>query len=50
MVSTIKKFAETLYLSEGTVRNYLSSILEKELRDRTAQLAIFITGNFLQVP
>ena len=36
-----KEIAETLYLSEGTVRNYLSSILEKlELRDRT-QLAIF---------
>ncbi len=36
-----KEIADTLYLSEGTVRNYLSSILEKlELRDRT-QLAIF---------
>lgn len=36
-----KEIAQTLYLSEGTVRNYLSSILEKlELRDRT-QLAIF---------
>lgn len=36
-----KEIAETLFLSEGTVRNYLSSILEKlELRDRT-QLAIF---------
>lgn len=36
-----KEIAEKLYLSEGTVRNYLSSILEKlELRDRT-QLAIF---------
>jgi DNA-binding NarL/FixJ family response regulator len=30
-----------LFLSEGTVRNYISVILEKlELRDRT-QLAIF---------
>lgn len=36
-----KEIAAELYLSEGTVRNYLSSILEKlELRDRT-QLAIF---------
>lgn len=36
-----KEIAEKLFLSEGTVRNYLSSILEKlELRDRT-QLAIF---------
>lgn len=36
-----KEIATTLYLSEGTVRNYLSAILEKlDLRDRT-QLAIF---------
>jgi len=36
-----REIAEQLYLSEGTVRNYLSAILEKlELRDRT-QLAIF---------
>lgn len=36
-----KEIAEALYLSEGTVRNYLSTILEKlELRDRT-QLAVF---------
>lgn len=36
-----KEIAETLYLSEGTVRNYISVILEKlRLRDRT-QLAIF---------
>lgn len=36
-----KEIAEELYLSEGTVRNYLSIILEKlDLRDRT-QLAIF---------
>lgn len=36
-----KEIAADLYLSEGTVRNYLSSILDKlELRDRT-QLAIF---------
>lgn len=36
-----KEIAAELYLSEGTVRNYISSVLEKlELRDRT-QLAIF---------
>lgn len=36
-----KEIADRLYLSEGTVRNYLSTILEKlNLRDRT-QLAIF---------
>lgn len=36
-----REIAGQLYLSEGTVRNYLSAILEKlELRDRT-QLAVF---------
>ncbi len=36
-----KEIAEKLFLSEGTVRNYLSTILEKlNLRDRT-QLAIY---------
>ena len=36
-----KEISEQLFLSEGTVRNYLSIILDKlELRDRT-QLAIF---------
>lgn len=36
-----KEIAEKLFLSEGTVRNYISLILEKlELRDRT-QLACF---------
>lgn len=36
-----KEISGKLYLSEGTVRNYISSLLEKlELRDRT-QLAIF---------
>ena len=35
------EIAETLFLSEGTVRNYLSNLLDKlGLRDRT-QLAIF---------
>lgn len=36
-----KEIASQLFLSEGTVRNYLSTILEKlNLRDRT-QLAVF---------
>ena len=36
-----REIAESLFLSEGTVRNYLSSILDKlDLRDRT-QLAVF---------
>ena len=36
-----KEISARLFLSEGTVRNYLSGILEKlELRDRT-QLAVF---------
>ena len=36
-----REIAESLYLSEGTVRNYLSAILSKlNLRDRT-QLAVF---------
>ena len=36
-----KEIAEKLFLGEGTVRNYLSTILEKlNLRDRT-QLAVF---------
>lgn len=40
-----KEIAEELFLSEGTVRNYLSIILEKlSLRDRT-QLAIFYYRN-----
>ena len=39
--ATNKEIAETLKLSEGTVRNYLSAILNKlDLRDRT-QLAIW---------
>ena len=40
-----KEIAEMLYLSEGTVRNYISLILEKLcLRDRT-QIAIFYYKN-----
>lgn len=36
-----KEIAERLYLSEGTIRNYISNMLEKlSLRDRT-QLAIY---------
>ena len=36
-----KEIAEKMYLSEGTVRNYLSALLEKlELRDRT-HLAVY---------
>ncbi|BBN98440.1 response regulator [Sporolactobacillus terrae] len=36
-----REIAQELYLSEGTVRNYISSILDKlALRDRT-QLAVF---------
>lgn len=40
-----KEIAELLYLSEGTIRNYISLILEKLcLRDRT-QIAIFYYKN-----
>lgn len=40
-----KEIAEQLYLSEGTVRNNISTILEKlELRDRT-QLAVYYYKN-----
>ena len=40
-----KEIADTLFLSEGTVRNYLSVILEKlQLRDRT-QLVVFYYEN-----
>jgi DNA-binding NarL/FixJ family response regulator len=40
-----KEVAELMYLSEGTVRNNISTILEKlDLRDRT-QLAIFYYKN-----
>jgi DNA-binding NarL/FixJ family response regulator len=40
-----KEISELLFLSEGTVRNYISLILEKlQLRDRT-QIAIFYYKN-----
>lgn len=40
-----KEIADELYLSEGTIRNYISVILEKlNLRDRT-QLAVFYYKN-----
>lgn len=40
-----KEISEKLFLSEGTIRNYISAILEKlNLRDRT-QLAIFYYKN-----
>ena len=36
-----REIAQDMYLSEGTVRNYISNILDKlSLRDRT-QLAVF---------
>jgi DNA-binding NarL/FixJ family response regulator len=40
-----KEISELLYLSEGTIRNNISTILEKlDLRDRT-QIAIFYYKN-----
>lgn len=40
-----KEIADKLFLSEGTVRNYISSVLDKlALRDRT-QLAVFYYKN-----
>lgn len=43
-----KEIAEKLFLSEGTVRNYISTVLEKlGLRDRT-QLAVFYYKNQLR--
>jgi DNA-binding NarL/FixJ family response regulator len=40
-----KEIADTLFLSEGTVRNYISVILEKlQLRDRTQLAVLYYTG------
>lgn len=40
-----KEIAEEIFLSEGTVRNYISSILEKlDLRDRTQLAVYYLTG------
>lgn len=42
-----KEIAKLLFLSEGTVRNYLSNILNKlQLRDRT-QLVIWYYKNII---
>lgn len=44
---TNKEIADRLYITEGTVKNYISDILSKlELRDRT-QIAIFALRNSL---
>ncbi len=41
-----REIADNLFMGEGTVRNYISNILEKlQLRDRT-QLAVFFIRNF----
>lgn len=41
-----KEISKKLFLGEGTVRNYVSILLEKlALRDRT-QLAIFYVKNY----
>ncbi len=41
-----REIAQDLFLSEGSVRNYVTSLLEKlNLRDRT-QLALFYVRNF----
>lgn len=41
-----REIAEKLFLSEGTVRNYVTMLLEKfALRDRT-QLAIYYVRNY----
>lgn len=43
-----KEIADELFLSEGTVRNYLSVILEKlKLRDRTQLAVFYLSGSTL---
>lgn len=43
-----KEIAHELHLSEGTVRNYISKLLEKlQLKDRT-QLAVYAVKNQLE--
>jgi len=40
-----REIAQALYLSDGTVRNYISTLLDKlQLRDRT-QLAVYYYKN-----
>ena len=40
-----KEIASKLYISEGTVKNYITSILAKEgLSHRTARAVYYITG------
>ena len=40
-----KEIAEKMFLSEGTVRNYLSTVLEKlDIRDRTKLAVFYLTG------
>ncbi len=40
-----REIAEEIFLSEGTVRNYISNILEKlDLRDRTQLAVYYLTG------
>ena len=40
-----KEISESMFLSEGTIRNYISTILEKlELRDRTQIAVLYYSG------
>lgn len=40
-----KEISEKIFLSEGTVRNYLTTVLEKlQLRDRTQLAVFYLTG------